>query len=691
MKKTVILIGSLLLVFSGMLFARGKVKEEDLPEKYREFLKVTSYIMLKQEKEVFLQLTHSRDRDAFIETFWKQRDPTPGTPKNEYREEHMRRYLHANKFFKRGSVREGWMTDMGRYYILLGEPTSKERFYGTLGLYPCEVWYYYGDPAKGLPAYFGLVFYQKGGAGEFRLYDPVSDGPSALLIHSKGFAMEDYEGMYERVRELAPTLADMTLSLIPGDLPFNYMPSPRNTILLAEILESPKKDVNPSYATHFLSYKGIVDTEYMTNMIESETQTALMEEPLSGMKFLHFSMVPKTLSVDYYEPRDQYYCNFTLDLSLRKGEEILFQYQKEFPHYFDPKDIDRIRANGISIEDSIPVADGTYKLVILLTNSIGKEFCIYEEMIQIPQDEGKARISGPFLGYDFLETRENVHAPFKLADNKLFVDPKNTYAAKDRIALLFSLNHIDQDLWREGEVRVRIKGMKPGNPSEKNFSLALNNYPFRRTLSFPHSFSAAELSPDYYRMWIELLDGRGGTLDEKTSRFIVSRADAIAHPIAKIRMVPHTNNYLFHHMLAQQYARLENFGRAAEQYEKAFALKNDYTKGLLEYVNFLIQRKRYDRSLELVDHLAVDESLRFEYLLAKGRTLMGMEKYETAIENLVKANDLYDSDIRVLNSLGFCYYKTGQPQKALDALNASLKLNAKQESIKKLKTEIENK
>ncbi|MBN1272763.1 MAG: GWxTD domain-containing protein [Candidatus Aminicenantes bacterium] len=691
MKKNIFAVYISLLLFSGLLCSQEKVKEKDLPEKHREFLKVTSYIMLKQEKDVFLQLTSSRDRDAFIETFWKQRDPTPGTPKNEYKEEHMRRFLHANKIFSRGSVREGWMTDKGRYYILLGEPTSTEKFYGTLGIYPCEVWYYYGDPSKGLPSYFGLIFYQRGGTGEFKLYDPVSDGPSRLLIQSKGFAMEDYESMYERIREIAPTLADISLSLIPGDIPFNYMPSPRNTILIAEILESPKKDVNPSYATHFLSYKGIVNTEYMTNMIESETITALMEDPFLGINFLHFSLVPKTLSVDYYENNDQYYCNFTLDLSLRKEEEIIFQYRKEFPHYFEPKNIDRIRANGIAIEDSIPVADGQYKLVILLTNSVGKEFCIYEEMIDIKADDGKPRIIGPFLGYDFYETRENVHVPFKLDKDKLFIDPRNTFAVKDQVAMLFSLTHINQDLWQKGLVQVRIEGMKPGNPSIKAFRLELKNYPYRRVLSFPYKFSASELTPDYYRMWISLVDGDGQTVDKQTSRFIVTRAEAIAHPIARVRLVPYTNNYLFHYMLAHQYTNLENFEKADEHYEKAYNLKKDYSKGLLEYVNFLILRRNFTRSLELVDKLAGDENLKFEYLLAKGRTQMGLGQYAEAIENLLQANELYDSDIRVLNSLGFCYHKVGQRQKALDVLKASLSLNPKQDSIQKMIEEIENK
>ncbi len=68
---------------------------------------------------------------------------------------------------------------------------------------------------------------------------------------------------------------------------------------------------------------------------------------------------------------------------------------------------------------------------------------------------------------------------------------------------------------------------------------------------------------------------------------------------------------------------------------------------------------------------------------------MGMGDYSMAIENLVEGNKIYNSDIRLLNSLGFCYYRTNQKKKALDALKASLRLNPEQNSIIKLVQEIE--
>ncbi|MBM3285566.1 MAG: GWxTD domain-containing protein, partial [Candidatus Aminicenantes bacterium] len=245
-----------------------RLKEKDLPPKYQEWLKLTNYIILQKEKEVFLQLTTDRDRDIFIESFWKQRDPTPGTPQNEFKEEHIKRFNYANSYFRRGTPREGWQTDMGRIHIILGPPASIERFDSVAGLYPAQVWYYYGDQTKGLPTYFAIVFFQRSGAGEFKLYNPTSDGPLSLIVDARGIDITDYRAQYEKIKELAPTLAGVAISMIPGQYPYNFQPSPQANILLADIFESPKKNISTSYATHFLDYKGIVSTEYLTNYVE---------------------------------------------------------------------------------------------------------------------------------------------------------------------------------------------------------------------------------------------------------------------------------------------------------------------------------------------------------------------------------------------------------------------------------------
>jgi tetratricopeptide (TPR) repeat protein len=134
---------------------------------------------------------------------------------------------------------------------------------------------------------------------------------------------------------------------------------------------------------------------------------------------------------------------------------------------------------------------------------------------------------------------------------------------------------------------------------------------------------------------------------------------------------------------------VKEYEKAEVSYNKAFGLKPDYRNGLIEYANFLIKVKKLAKGLELIESVKDDESLKFDYYLMKGRAYTGLEKYSEAIDNLLEGNKIYNSDTRLLNSLGFCYYKTRQRAKSLEVLKASLRLNPGQEKIKKLIGEIE--
>ncbi|MFO7734536.1 MAG: GWxTD domain-containing protein, partial [Candidatus Aminicenantes bacterium] len=54
---------------------------KDLEPKYRLWMEEeVVFIITQKERDVFLQLRSNRERDIFIDAFWKQRDPTPNTP-----------------------------------------------------------------------------------------------------------------------------------------------------------------------------------------------------------------------------------------------------------------------------------------------------------------------------------------------------------------------------------------------------------------------------------------------------------------------------------------------------------------------------------------------------------------------------------------------------------------------------------
>jgi GWxTD domain-containing protein len=163
-----------------------------------------SYIITDQERRDFLALKTDADRDEFIEKFWQRRDPAPGTPENEFKEEHYRRMAYANQHF--ASSVPGWRTDRGRIYIVYGPPDEIEDH--SAESTPRQAWRYtYYTYIDGLGHDIEVEFADTGKTGDFRMVAPpashgsywqvmtgASDaaGFAARSLQAKGFPAITY-------------------------------------------------------------------------------------------------------------------------------------------------------------------------------------------------------------------------------------------------------------------------------------------------------------------------------------------------------------------------------------------------------------------------------------------------------------------------------------------------------------------
>ena len=181
-----------------------------LPAKYQSWLEdEVAYIITDREREIFLTLETLEERDAFIEVFWRKRDPIRATPHNEFRDEHYSRLEFADANFTEIRSIPGRRTDRGRMYIILGEPRGTERFDDYRELVTTELWFYQGDPDKGIPRFFHLVFYKPQDVGTFRLYSPALDGPGQLL---RGQAGAQRQLAFDNLYRISPELARASLA-----------------------------------------------------------------------------------------------------------------------------------------------------------------------------------------------------------------------------------------------------------------------------------------------------------------------------------------------------------------------------------------------------------------------------------------------------------------------------------------------
>lgn len=114
-------------------------------------------------------------RRRFLVNFWKKRDPTPGTPRNERREQFYQNIAYANRTFReggRGST-PGWRSDRGRIYARYGETDDIYRRQQEGTAPPYEVWRY----ARGKGYYY--IFVDRTGFGAYQLVysnDPRESG-----------------------------------------------------------------------------------------------------------------------------------------------------------------------------------------------------------------------------------------------------------------------------------------------------------------------------------------------------------------------------------------------------------------------------------------------------------------------------------------------------------------------------------
>jgi len=117
------------------------------------------------------ELAHMRDgktdadkRKRFMD-FWKTKDPTPLTRKNEVMMEYYKRLNYADKHYTT-VYSKGWKSDMGMVYVIFGRPDNIDKHPYEMDTKPYEVWDYYDLNRE-------FVFIDYTGFGDYRLVTPI--------------------------------------------------------------------------------------------------------------------------------------------------------------------------------------------------------------------------------------------------------------------------------------------------------------------------------------------------------------------------------------------------------------------------------------------------------------------------------------------------------------------------------------
>ncbi len=104
------------------------------------FGKLLSIIGSPNEIKIYESLEQSA-KPSFILQYWKNLDPTPGTPENEYLTRIQQRFIYAEKNFGWGST-PGWQTERGRILLKYGMPDEIDQHQSEPDTRPYEIWKY---------------------------------------------------------------------------------------------------------------------------------------------------------------------------------------------------------------------------------------------------------------------------------------------------------------------------------------------------------------------------------------------------------------------------------------------------------------------------------------------------------------------------------------------------------------------
>lgn len=650
-----------------------------LAERYKKWLEEdVVYIIAPHERDVFLQLQTDKERDIFIEAFWKQRDPTPGTPRNEFKEEHYRRLEYANKFYGRSSPLPGWKTDRGRMYIILGAPRTIEQYDTVNGVYPTEIWFYMGDAELGLPTGFNLIFFKRNGIGDYVLYSPMNDGPKSLIADSMNNYQDD-QAAYKALQKLSPNLAVQTLSLIPGEHNPPGMESLASVKLIADVFASPQKKVEVGYADAILKYKDFVDVEYTANYISSDACLQVIQDA-SGISLVHYSIEPAKISVE--EVGGKYEATFQLTgrVSDARGRTI-YQFDKDFRFSLTAAELEEVRLKSVSMQGAFPLVPGTYSFDILLKNTLSKEFASAARTFTVPGD-ATAPLMGPLLlayGAEKKQAAANERVPFKIGDEQILCQARKSYGQKDSLVLYFQLFGLTEDLRTSGTFLLTYL-----KEDREFFTRRARIADLWSDPSFIETQPLKDFPPGYYQVKVALLDGQGREVAGQKENFEVSLAPSVPRPMVISKVVSSVQREDDLYVTGIQYMNAGDLGAAQTRLSDAYLKSPGRPEFALAYSQVLFRLNDYRRVKEVLLPLAGGEEPQSEVLALLGQACHSLGQFQEALTYYTGYLARYGMNIDILNYLGTCHYKLGNREEALKAWTKSLELSPNQERIRQL-------
>ncbi len=680
---------------------------ESLAEIYRKWIvEEVGHVITDEESRVWQRLDSDKKRDRFMERFWFVRDPTPGTPRNENRETHYERLAYVNKYLGRGTATPAWATDRGRTYILLGPAQSINRLPSDMLTYPLEVWFYSADPDLGLPPYFYIMFYQRYGAGDYKLYSPLSDGAEKLLNGAGEMEVErrkqqpayqysqysptgygDSSAIYSVLREIDYDMASAAFSLFPADAGLEYGITPLRSEMLIGQIDAVREVMMPDSTWAYNVLTGVADSDvrFETLVITAMAQPLL---DVDGEPFLHFasSVAGEDLNVSDFD--GNYFFAFDAVGSVAtEDHKVLHSFEANMTGDLEEEQARRFTSQPFIYMDMLPTLPGSMSFTLMLENKAAHTFGRAEMVIDVPgAHPSTVRLLGPVLvenvqplsDYDPYAGRY----PFQYRELAMVPDVDQTLTVGNPI-LAFQ-----QILLPEGHIvpltgRIAVSDVSGSVLGEDSQVFTAESADEHGVMPFVWSIDTTGWSEGEVRIQVSIDDEPALSVVRTVT--LEAPAPGAALPFVNAQPSPPASDIEVALERARQYRVLGDLDSAARWLRDALARDPDNSQLRAQHVELLKASGLYEELIDVLTPVVASDPRDVGAMLELARAHAESGEHYDSIRYYERSRIVAKQDSpEILNALASEYHAEGRVDKARELLELSLQLNAEQPQARRM-------
>ncbi len=419
-----------------------------------------AYIITPEEKTIFRSLNTDLEREAFIEQFWRRRDPDPSTANCEYKEEHYRRIAYANQWFRSG--KPGWMTDRGRIYILHGPPDGIESHPaggpyqrpvheggGFTSTHPFEIWRY--RRIEGMGDDVELEFVDPVGGGEYRLALNPDEKDVLRQVPGAGLTLSERRGLTRKADRPPPSFNALRAKDSPFDRYETYSRVQRPTnIKSTELTELVRLQVNyrdlplKMRQDHFKLNRDQALTSFTLEISNRD----LTYEPDAGSLTARVSVYGIVTSI---------------------SRQVVAEFEDELVSAYKPRDMDRARATRSLYQKQISLdRRGRYRIDLVVRDLNSGKAGIVRRPVDPPSyPDDTLAASSLILSHDLRQVGGTPEAGrmFVLGDVRIHPSTDNTFTVGGPVGAYLQLYNagLDQSVMAPS-LRITYTILRKGAP-----------------------------------------------------------------------------------------------------------------------------------------------------------------------------------------------------------------------------------